>query len=364
MSAGKTDGVPAPPVRTVVGMSSPSRTLLEVSGVDVHDDAECAAAYAVVRASQDHERPWNDTDSYEPTVAEWRFDDPSERSEMWAVRDGDTVVGVGQIWLPLLDNVDKMWFHVHVHPAQRRQGAGSALVERIRQRAHEEGRREMLTESLVPAASTGEHAYERFAAATGFELASTDKARLLTFPLPSGRLTVLADEARPRWADAYRLETHTGGLPDALVEGYCHVSNQLGVDAPSGDVDFEAESLDPAIYRQRQQLEREQGRTRITTVAVEQRTGTVVAYTDLILPAGAPAHVWQWGTLVDHAHRGHRLGMAVKVANLQRLQSDFPERTVVGTGNDETNSWMVAINEALGFELVELCRMYHRVLTG
>ena len=343
-------------------MPPSSRTRLPVSRIDVHDDAECAAAYAVVRASQDHERPWNDTDSYEPTAAEWRFDDPSERSEMWAVRDGETVIGVAQAWLPLLDNVDKMWFHVHVHPDHRRRGAGTALVERILQRARDEGRREVLTEALVPATSTGDHPYERFAGATGLEVASTDRVRLLALPLPPGRLESLAGDARPRWADAYRLETHVNGLPDALVAGYCRVSNQLGVDAPSGEVDFEAESLDPETYRQYLELGRRQGRTRLTTVAVERRSGTVVAYTDLILPSGAPSHAWQWGTLVDREHRGHRLGLAVKVANLQRLQADHPERTIVGTGNDETNSWMVGINEALGFELVELCRMYHRVL--
>lgn len=343
-------------------MASLSRTRVDVSRLDVHDDTQCAAAYAVVRASQDHERPWNDSDGYEPTAAEWRFDDPSEKAEVWVVRHGETVVGVGQVWLPLLDNVEKMWFQVHVHPTHRRLGAGTAIVEGMVQRAREEGRTQLLTESLVPAASTGEHAYEHFAAATGFALASTDKVRLLALPLSSGRLDDLADVARPRWADAYRLETHVNGLPDDLVAGYCHVSNQLGVDAPTGDVDFEAESLDPVIYQQYRELERQQGRTRLTTVAVEQRTGAVVAYTDLILPSGAPSHAWQWGTLVDRTHRGHRLGLAVKVANLQRLQADHPERTIVGTGNDETNEWMVGINEALGFELVELCRMYHRVL--
>lgn len=343
-------------------MPSPSRTRLSVSRVDVHDDAQCEAAYAVVRASKDHERPWNDMDGYAPTASDWRFDDPSERMEMWAVRDGETVVGVAQAWLPLLDNVEKVWSEVHVHPAHRRQGAGTALVERIVRQARDEGRREILVESLVPAGSTGDHAHERFAATTGFALASTDKVRLLTLPAPPGRLDGLAAGARPRWADAYRLETHVNGLPDDLVPGYCVVSNQLGVDAPTGAVDFEAESLDPVLYRQHLDLERRQGRTRLTTVGVEQRTGAVVAYTDLVLPSGVPSHAWQWGTLVDRDHRGHRLGMAVKVANLQRLQKDYPDRTLVGTGNDETNTWMVAINEALGFELVELCRIYHCVL--
>ena len=88
-----------------------------------------------------------------------------------------------------------------------------------------------------------------------------------------------------------------------------------------------------------------------------------MAYTDLVLPSGAPSKVWQWGTLVDREHRGHRLGMAVKVANLRELQRAHPERETVGTGNDATNSYMVGINVELGFRVVELARMYRKVLT-
>jgi hypothetical protein len=141
------------------------------------------------------------------------------------------------------------------------------------------------------------------------------------------------------------------------------VSNLLNVDAPTGAVDFEAETLTPERYQGYLDLERRQGRRRLTTVAIEKATGEVVAYTDLVLPSGAPSKVWQWGTLVDREHRGHRLGMAVKVANLRELQRAHPERETVGTGNDATNSYMVGINVELGFRVVELARMYRKVLT-
>jgi hypothetical protein len=102
---------------------------------------------------------------------------------------------------------------------------------------------------------------------------------------------------------------------------------------------------------------------RLTTVAIETATDEVVAYTDLVLPSGAPTKTWQWGTLVDRAHRGHRLGMAVKVANLRELQRAHPERETVATGNDATNAHMVGINEELGFRVVESARMCRKVLT-
>ncbi len=43
------------------------------------------------------------------------------------------------------------------------------------------------------------------------------------------------------------------------------------------------------------------------------RDGVVVAYADASVPGGDARHVDQYGTLVHPDHRGHRLGMAVKV---------------------------------------------------
>jgi len=145
-------------------------------------------------------------------------------------------------------------------------------------------------------------------------------------------------------------------LPTELLASYCALRNQLGVDAPTGDVDFEAESMTPSLWLDRMAEERELGRHRLTTVAID-GTGDVVAYTDLILPPVPSLDVWQWGTLVHREHRGHRLGMAVKVRNLEQLAAADFGRTRVLTCNAETNRYMVDINVRLGFEAIEVCPM-------
>ena len=66
-----------------------------------------------------------------------------------------------------------------------------------------------------------------------------------------------------------------------------------------------------------------------------------------------PDIVFQWGTLVLPEHRGHRLGMAVKVADLDELARVAPGRQSVQTMNDEQNPWMVRINHDLGFRIIE-----------
>ena len=65
-------------------------------------------------------------------------------------------------------------------------------------------------------------------------------------------------------------------------------------------------------------------------------------------PASAVAY--QSDTLVVAAHRGHALGMRMKLANLVRLGEVAPERTTVYTWNADENEHMLAINIALGFE--------------
>jgi predicted GNAT family N-acyltransferase len=90
--------------------------------------------------------------------------------------------------------------------------------------------------------------------------------------------------------------------------------------------------------------------------------GQVVAYSATAVSNEHHEHVDQWGTLVDPAHRGHRLGMAVKCAALRALSDGFPDKRFIETTNAETNAHMVAINEALGFEVAEVYGDFHKQL--
>ena len=79
----------------------------------------------------------------------------------------------------------------------------------------------------------------------------------------------------------------------------------------------------------------------------------MVAYTDIAVTVHESERAYQWGTLVRTDHRGHRLGLAVKVANLRLLQETHPQITTVVTFNADVNAPMVAVNERLGFVPVQ-----------
>ena len=86
-----------------------------------------------------------------------------------------------------------------------------------------------------------------------------------------------------------------------------------------------------------------------------------MAQSDLALQTEGDTAV-QWGTYVHRDHRGHRLGAAVKVANLRALQRQRPDIRRIDTSNAETNSWMVSINERLGFEILAVAPSFVRHL--
>ena len=77
----------------------------------------------------------------------------------------------------------------------------------------------------------------------------------------------------------------------------------------------------------------------------------MVAHTDaFVTPDGRRAV--QAGTIVAREHRGHRLGLAIKCANLLALEADHPECAVIDTTTNSANAPMHSVNDRLGFRPV------------
>lgn len=312
------------------------------------------------RRAEVHERPWESVWSLPELRARFEHPDAGERTELFAAFDADTLVGGGYAAFPLDDNTDKADVHVMVAPEHRRRGAGTRLVEAMADRAAGDGRSLLTAESSYPFEERETHGYRRFAEANGFRLVNTEVVRLLQLPVGRGLLDRLVTGSAAHHGD-YRIETITGAVPERYLPSYCHTHNQLAVDAPTGDIDFEEEAMTPQRFRQSEQRMKAAGQTRLSAVAL---TGDdqVVAYSDLVVKDDPGERVQQWGTLVDRAHRGHRLGTAVKAANLLTLQRMFPDRTEVVTSNAEVNRNMVDINDRLGFRPVAVLPMFLRTL--
>ena len=129
-----------------------------------------------------------------------------------------------------------------------------------------------------------------------------------------------------------------------------------------GEIELEREVFDEERIRADEKVFEAAGRTKYTTVAVAP-DGSLVAYSELALPAHDPGRVYQWGTLVRPKHRGHRLGVATKVHNLMWFQREHPEPALLVTYNAEVNQPMIAVNEEMGFRPTERLGEFQLKLT-
>ena len=181
-----------------------------------------------------------------------------------------------------------------------------------------------------------------------------------TCPSTTGCSTRLAAEAAPHHA-AYTIRSWVGPVPDDLVVSFAELVATLMVEAPTGDLEREPETADVDALRRAEELIEKQGRTMYTSVALD-GSGGLVAYSNLVTLVHDPDNAFQWGTLVRRADRGHRLGLAVKVATLRLLhQGEVPARRL-HTWNAEVNEHMIGINERLGFRPVERVGEFQKTL--
>lgn len=188
-----------------------------------------------------------------------------------------------------------------------------------------------------------------FAASVGATRALDEVCRALE--VSELNLDWLAEQQAEAQAEAsgYELVQWLGPCPDELVDDLAVLTGRMSTDAPMGDLAWEAESWNRERVRESEARSTRLARQWATTAARELTTSHLVAYTDMGWSTRDAGTAFQWMTIVDAMHRGHRLGMLVKAANLQALCEAAPAAGRVITWNAESNTHMIAINDALGF---------------
>ena len=119
-----------------------------------------------------------------------------------------------------------------------------------------------------------------------------------------------------------------------------------------GDLDLRASAWPPERIREAEQLQVSVGRHVLTAIAVAP-DGAVAGVSDVRVDDTDPAHGQVGITLVDPAHRGRRLGLALKLATHDLALATYPDLVSVDTSNAEVNTWMNAVNEELGYRTIE-----------
>lgn len=308
---------------------------MEIRELDVTDPSARRAWYDVMDRSARSDRPHallEGFDAFEVTATERG----EHADRVWLeARDGDRVIGVAGLELPLTENLDLGWCEIDVLPGERRRGVGRALWEAVVDRARAAGRSRLGGEVNVD--PRGSRAGLDFARAIGAEERHREDHLLATLPIAP----VPVDPA-------YDVVSWRGRCPDEHREAYLAMRNQMNADVPTGELDLEAAVLDDARLAS---SEERLARSYDVRVAAARRCsdGAFGGYSLLFVPHGAD-HGWQDDTLVMPEHRGHRLGAALKAHNY----ADLPAHVgVVHTWTAPSNTVMHRTNTALGFQVVE-----------
>lgn len=266
--------------------------------------------------------------------------------EVWVATDEATgeTIGYYRIEFPEPENRD----HAHggpvVRPAARRRGAGSMLLRHALERARANGRTRFGGEPLAGSAG------DAFARQTGAKAGLIEARRVLDLgKVPPGRFTRLRAEAEQK-AAGYTLVSWAGLTPEEYLGRVAAAFNAMN-DAPH-ELEREDNVWDAERVRERAGGPTRAGVLRTYSVAaIADSDGDLAGLTQVFVDPEIPGFGYQGITAVTRPHRGHRLGLLTKTTMLEWLAEAEPKLERISTGNAATNSYMISVNETLGYEL-------------
>jgi len=346
--------------------------------LDGPDSADFLAAVEVGRKVR--MQTWGSDDlAYTPLEKLLELADPYERQVILVAKVEGDIVGAVDIALPLADNLDLAEFTLDILPEFQRQGVGRQLLEAAEQFARGEGRTMILIDTNHPGVSLSSTEADQlvpgsglgfvpmgsreveFARRTGYTLQHIEQFSSCLLPLDTKLVAELEDEAEQANGGRYRLHHWTDRCPDKWLEAVATLENQAGEDASAATGEQEM-VFDGAMIREAEEATIAQGRRTVVTAVEHIATGMLVGLTTISVLSQRQDVVFQDDTVVVQEHRGNKLGLLIKVANMERLTEQFPDARVIYTWNAPENRYLLKVNQQLGFTTAGVTGIWQKEL--
>jgi GNAT superfamily N-acetyltransferase len=288
------------------------------------------------------------------------LDQEHEPTRLFAAWDGSRMVGAARYEIEPGDDPHTAWLMVDVLQGVRERGIGTALSAKLQGVAATDGIRKGIVYAvsgfgqgprLTPPTGFGSVAANnpevRFLLRAGYRLEQVVRGSRL--PLPARDVESLLASSRSHSGSEFALHSWIDHTPAKWHAQMADMRQAMSVEEPSAGLD-EPEDVWTIARLLETEARLADGPRRFLVTAVEHLPSkTLAGFTTLSVPAELDRPVAQQDTLVLPAHRGHRLGMLLKIANLHGLDTRMPGHPSVITFNAEENRHMLQVNEDLGF---------------
>jgi GNAT superfamily N-acetyltransferase len=321
---------------------------MELTWIDPDDvdERDVAGAIALLVAAQAVDAPFAAPMTRTGLLADIRHGWDGDPAIVGVRRDKrGRVVGVLEYGFTTWDNAHLGYVEVTVDPEARGQGLGRQLVEAGVDLVRAAGK------SLVIAGSRNTPAAHALGASLGFEKALTALNRRQDLvALDWGALDrdyALAASGAVDY-DLLRIE---GPVPDELLDGVVTMTAAIN-DAPIDALEVDDEVFSPERVRAFERGQQERGRRTYRVIARHRTSGELAGHTFVSVDRDHPGFAGQNDTSVVRAHRGHRLGLLLKIEMLRWLGDAEAQLRVLDTWNAATNEHMIGVNEQLGYRVI------------